>query len=335
MMFDERLIGHRTIREKLLSRLQAGKLTRSLLFAGLDGIGKRRVALELAQRELCFKRSACGECEGCKAFGSDPLPVELPNLLRIAPEGKAGIIKVGAIRDSDLVEGGVICWAAMAPPPRCHRWILIEDAHRLHGAAANMLLKTLEEPPPGTHLLLTTHRPDAMLPTIRSRCERIAFAPLALEEAWAVARAHGWEESEREAWTALSAGSLRYLERGAFELACAQVDAWLRLAAGASFREAAGPLIPDRNSELALSEQLRQPLELLLALLKDAARSRCGGAPSLAPWSPGIGQLAGSSVNLKGPQDLVYQALRHLTRNPAPEPVLREIGLTLSARNLH
>lgn len=328
-MFDARLIGHRAIREKLLSRLHAGKLAGSLIFAGLDGIGKRRIALELAQREICFKGSACGACQGCKAFWSDPLPTELPNLLRIAPEGKAGIIKVGAIRDSDLVEGGVIAWASMAPPPRCHRWILIEDAHRLHGAAANMLLKTLEEPPPDTHVVLITHRPEAMLQTIRSRCERIAFAPLSGDEAWAVARANGWGEGEREGWTALSAGSLRFLERDAFERASAQVEAWLRLSSGASFRDAAGPLIPDRNSELAVSEQLRQPLELLLALLKDAARCRSGRESSLAPWKAGIGQLAGSLVDLKLPQDLVYQALRHLPRNPSPEPILREIGMVL------
>ncbi|MBL0211350.1 MAG: hypothetical protein IPQ13_10635 [Holophagaceae bacterium] len=328
-MFDGRLIGHRAIRENLLSRLQAGKLAGSLIFAGLDGIGKRRIALELAQRELCFKGSACGACQGCKAFWTDPLPIELPNLLRIAPEGKAGIIKVGAVRDSDLVEGGVIAWAAMAPPPRCHRWILIEDAHRLHGAAANMLLKTLEEPPPGTHVVLITHRPDAMLQTIRSRCERIAFAPLSGDEAWAVALANGWGEAERESWTALSAGSLRFLERDAFERAAAQVDAWLRLSSGTSFRDAAGPLVPDRTSEMAVSEQLRQPLELLLALLNDAARSRCGGAPSLAPWKAGIGKLAQSSADLKLSQELVYQALRHLPRNPSPEPVLREIGMTL------
>ena len=329
MMFDQRLIGHQAVREKLLSRLQAGKLAGSLIFAGLDGIGKRRIALELAQRELCFKGSACGVCQGCKAFWSDPLPTELPNLLRIAPEGKAGIIKVGAIRDSDLVEGGVIAWASMAPPLKCHRWILIEDAHRLHGAAANILLKTLEEPPLGTHVVLITHRPEAMLQTIRSRCERIAFAPLAQDEAWAVACANGWGASDREAWMALSAGSLRFLERDAFERACAQVDAWLRLNAGASFREAAGPLIPDRNSEVAVSEQLRQPLELLLALLRDAARSRSGRQPSLAPWMAGIEKLAGSSMDLKLPQDLVYQALRNLPRNPAPEPILREIGMVL------
>ena len=328
-MFDESTIGHRAIREKLLARLQKGTLPGSLIFAGMEGIGKRRVAMELAMRELCFKRSACGVCEGCKAFKMEPIPAQLPNFLHIAPEGKASLIKVGAIRDSDLVEGGVINWAAMAPPLNCHRWILIEDAHRLHGASANILLKTLEEPPPSTRFLLVTHRPEAMLPTIRSRCERIAFAPLQLDEAWTVAKGEGWEEAEREAWVALSAGSLRFLAREAFDRATAQVEAWLSLAGGTSFRSAAAPLLPDKDSALGLSEQLRQPLELLLLLLKDAMRTRAGGTSELGPWTEGIAQLAASSVDLKVPQDLVYQALRHLVRNPAPDLVLREIAMSL------
>ena len=196
------------MRERLLDRAGTGRMGGSLLFTGPDGVGKRRVALELAQRELCFRRTACGQCEGC-LMCNDPLPVELPNLLRIAPEGKAGLIRTGAIRGDDLVEGGVIQWAHRAPPPGCHRWILVEDAHRLNGASANMLLKTLEEPPAGTHFLLVTHRPEAMLQTIRSRCERIAFLPLGAEETWAVASRAGWAEADREAWTALAAKGIQ------------------------------------------------------------------------------------------------------------------------------
>ncbi len=331
--FDDKFIGHRAIRQKLFTRSQAGKLPGSLLFAGIEGIGKRRVAIELAQRELCFKRSACGVCEGCKVFQTDPLPLELPNFLRIAPEGKAGLIKIGAIRDSDLVEGGVLQWVSMAPPPKCHRWVLIEDAHRLNGASANMLLKTLEEPPPGTHFLLVTHRPESMLQTIRSRCERIPFAPLALDEAWAVAKDAGWEDPEREAWSALSGGSLRFLERESYLRASTQIEAWLRLAAGASFRDAAGPLLPDRDSDQGVSEQVRQPLELLLAILNDSARLRSGGVVSLRAWEKGLAQLADSTVDLKQAQDLVYQSLRHLPRNPSPDLMLRTIGMSLSDQN--
>ena len=330
-MFDPSIKGHDGIRRRLLERVQGSGLSGSLLFSGPDGIGKRRVALELAQRELCFRRSACGQCEGCKPFRSEPLPVELPNLLRIAPEGKAGMIKIGTLREDDLVEGGVIRWAHQAPHPGCHRWILVEDAHRLNGPSANMLLKILEEPPQGTHFLLVTHRPDAMLPTIRSRCERISFGPLQDEEAWAVALNAGWEEQDRDRWTALAAGTLRYLDTASFARAVDQVDAWLDLAGGASFGDTGKVLLPEKNATAAQSEQMARCLELLLRLLSDVARLREGKPLCLDPWRSRIEIVAKSPIHLRKPQDLAFDALRNLVRNPFAESILREIGMTLKA----
>jgi DNA polymerase-3 subunit delta' len=328
MMFDPRIVGHLGVRERLLGRAGADGPGGSLLLTGPDGVGKRRVAMELAQRELCFRRSACGECEGCRMFQGE-IPVELPNLLRIAPEGKAGLIRIGAIRGDDLVEGGVIQWAHRAPPPRCHRWILVEDAHRLNGSSANMLLKTLEEPPDGTWFLLVTHRPDAMLPTIRSRCERIAFQPLGAEESWAVAQRAGWGEPDRGPWTALAAGTLRYLEPEAFQRARAQLDAWIAVAGGTPFSEAAPPLLPDKDAGASQGEQVGQSLELLLLLLGDVARRREGRPLRLAPWAAGVERLAGSALALDRAQARIHEAQRNLLRNPSPDSLLREIGLTL------
>lgn len=327
-MFDPALVGHRSVRERLLERLGAGTLAGSLLFTGADGIGKRRVAMELAQRELCFRRSACGQCEGCRLFQGE-VPVELPNLLRVAPEGKAGLIRITAIRGDDLVEGGVIQWAHRTPPPGCHRWILLEDAHRLNEASANMLLKTLEEPPEATHFLLVTHRPEAVLATIRSRCERIAFRPLAPEETWAVARREGWEEDRREAWTALAAGSFRYLDPEAYQRAADQVDAWIALGGGAPFAEAGAPLLPARDAEASQGEQVARGLELLLLVLADVARCRDGQPPRLGPWAPDLAQLAGTALDLARPQARAYDALRNLLRNPSPDALLREVALAL------
>ncbi len=328
-MFDPAIQGHLPIRQRLWERVQSGQLSGSLLFTGPEGIGKRRVALELAQRELCFRRSACGVCEGCKPFKAEPLPVELPNLLRIAPEGKAGLIRIGAIREDDLVEGGVIRWAHQASLPGTHRWILVEDAHRLNGASANMLLKTLEEPPAGTHFLLVTHRAEAMLQTIRSRCERIPMKALEGEEAWRVAAAAGWGEEDRERWTSLSAGTLRYLDPADFALAAARLEAWLALAGGATFAEAAGPLLPEKNSTLAQSEQMARGLELLLRILGDIGRLREGRSPSLESWREGLEGLARSPLDLKGPVALIHEVQRNLVRNPSAESLLREIALIL------
>lgn len=329
MMLDPSIQGHEPIRRRLLERLEHRALSGSLLFTGPDGIGKRRVALELAQRELCFRRTACGTCEGCKPFRTDSLPVELPNLLRIAPEGKAGVIKIGTIREDDLVEGGVIRWAHQAPPPGCRRWIVVEDAHRLNGASANMLLKTLEEPPAGTHFLLITHRPEAMLSTIRSRCERIAFTALREEEAWSVALQAGWEAEDRNPWSALADGTLRYLDRALFSRAVEQLEAWLAIAAGGSFFDHGRPLLPEKSAAVAQSEQMSQCMELLLRILSDIARLREGKALRLEPWRSSIEAIAQSPLRLRKPQDLAFETMRHLTRNPFAESMLLELGLAL------
>ena len=329
-MFDPAIKGHLSVRTRLWERLEAGRLPGSMLFVGLEGIGKRRVAMELAQRELCFRRNACGQCEGCRAFKADPLPVEWPNLLRIAPEGKAGLIRIGAIREDDLVEGGVIRWAHQAAPAGCHRWILVEDAHRLNGASANMLLKTIEEPPAGTHFLLITHRPESVLQTIRSRCERIAFSPLQDDEAWAVAQEAGWKEEDRPVWTALASGTLRYLDPEAFDRASRQIEAWMDLAEGDLFASASKPLLPEKDSELAQGEQVARGLELLMLVLGDVARLREGKALRLEPWRPRIQKLAQSALSLPVPLHGAFDALRNLARNPSAESLLREVAMTLA-----
>ncbi|MBI1753021.1 MAG: hypothetical protein HY014_04215 [Acidobacteria bacterium] len=334
-MYSPGIAGHQAIRERLLGRLNEGRIRGSLLFTGPEGIGKRRVALELAQREICLRRSACGQCEGCRLFMEDELPFELPNLLRIAPEGKAGVIRIDQIREGldsnnqPRFSRGVIEWAALAPPLGCHRWILVEEAHRLNESSGNILLKTLEEPPRDTHFILVTHRPEALLQTIRSRCERIPFAPLAPREAWAVAQRHGWQEGDHDRWTALGEGSLRFLDEAAFRRAEAQVEAWIALLGGRPFAEWAGPLLPEKDSALAQGEQLRQPLELLLRLLADLARLRAGEGPALAPWREELAPLATAARDLKSPQEAVLMALRHLPRNLSPEPLLREVALAL------
>jgi len=334
-MYSPDIVGHQAIRQRLLERLQGGRIRGSLLFTGPDGIGKRRVALEMAQRELCFRRTACGQCEGCLLFAGDDLPFELPNLLRITPEGKSGVIRIDQIREGldsnnqPRFSRGVIEWAALAPPMGCHRWILVEEAHRLNESSGNILLKTLEEPPPDTHFILVTHRPEALLQTIRSRCERLAFAPLAPREAWAVAQQNGWKDPDQERWSALGEGSLRFLDEAAFRRAEAQVDAWIALMEGRPFGEAAGPLLPEKESARAQGEQLRQPLELLLRLLADLARMGAGETPALSPWREGLAPLAAQSRDLRAPQEAALQALRHLPRNLSPEPLLREVALSL------
>lgn len=331
---DPSLLGHEAVRQKLFGLLGSGKLPGSLLFAGPDAVGKRRVAFELAMRELCFRRTACGSCEGCLIFKAAPLPNVFPNLLRIAPEGKAGIIKVDAIRGDAMVEGGVICWAHQAPPPGCHRWVVIEDAHRLGKSGANILLKTLEEPPLGTFFILVTHRPESVLATIRSRSMRVPFAPLSEAEATKVAQGNGWGGAELGAWAAMSNGTLKLLDRDAFDRASAQMEAWLSIMEGAPFAEASEALLPDKKSDLAVSQQTLLALEQLLVALKEAEQARLGlpgRLGAIGQWGARFSALGGMELDIRRAFNYALESMRALQRNASPELILRKIALALQS----
>jgi DNA polymerase-3 subunit delta' len=264
-------------------------------------------------------------------FKEDPLLNEFPNLLRIAPEGKAGLIKVDTIREDALVEGGVIQWAFRTPPHRCHRWVVIEDAHRLGKASANILLKPLEEPPPGTFFILLTHRPDSVMPTILSRLERISFAPLSLDETRMAALDNGWNEQELDEWAAISNGTLKYLRREAFEKACSQIDAWVSLLEGVPLNEASDCLLPDKANELSQSQQAVLALEQLLVVLGELARIKNGLQGRLLRWVPRLGSLVQKPINVKDGLRCALESMRVLSRNVAFDSALRKIALALDA----
>lgn len=166
----------------LAPALTADRLGHALLFVGPPGVGKRRLADTLARALLCQSPGAdglpCGECRACAqmAAGSHPDYAEL------TPEEGARDIRVAQTR----AFGRKLSLTA-----HYHRRVgLIDPAEAFTAGAANSLLKTLEEPPAGAHILLVSERPSAVLATIRSRCQRIRVplpAP-AEAEAWAAGR---------------------------------------------------------------------------------------------------------------------------------------------------
>src|SRR5947207_7052582 len=186
-MFDK-LVGNERAKETLRRMLKQGRVPGALLFAGEEGLGKRLFALELARALNCRARrgvEACGECSSCKRVGRfEPPPAdrdeyrkvfwsEHRDVGRLLPFNRN--IYVEAVRDLERE-------CNFRPVEGAARVFLVEDAESLNDASSNALLKTLEEATPTTHLILVTSRPAALLPTIRSRCQAVRFAPLAVEE---------------------------------------------------------------------------------------------------------------------------------------------------------
>lgn len=184
------LIGNDEVKESLRRLLADGRVPGSLLFTGEHGIGKKLFALELAKALNCRNRNgveACDQCSSCKRISRSTFPPfgkddddktrlvwsEHTDVAMVRPYKQ--IIRVLPMRELERE-------ANFRPFEGAARVFIVEDADYMNEAASNALLKTLEEPPPASHLVLTTSNPTALLATIRSRCQIIRFAPVVVAE---------------------------------------------------------------------------------------------------------------------------------------------------------
>jgi DNA polymerase III subunit delta' len=156
--------------QRLVAALDHGRLGHALLFHGPAGWGQREIANALALA-IIGQRSTGTACP-------DAANIAHPDLRWLAPEGPGGQIKIDDIRKLTQV---ILQTPRMAP----RKVAVIDQAESINLQAANALLKTLEEPPAGSHLLLVTSALAELLPTIRSRCQLIAVRPVAASEALA------------------------------------------------------------------------------------------------------------------------------------------------------
>jgi DNA polymerase-3 subunit delta' len=144
----------------------SGRTGQAYLLAGDDLPTLERFALAWAQTAACLDPDqtgkACGKCRICRAFQHQAYP----ELLRLAPESKSRIITIEAMREFDQQLN-------LSAAPDHLKIGIISEAESLGDEAQNAFLKTLEEPPPRTMLLLLTVNPRKLLPTIRSRCQRL------------------------------------------------------------------------------------------------------------------------------------------------------------------
>ena len=160
--------------QRLGAQWRAGRCPHALLFSGQAGLGKRRFAEAFAALTLCEQPRdglACGDCRGCRLWQAG----SHPDFLRVEPEKPGGPLKVEQIRQLGSFvsrtsgrEGARVVWLA--------------PAEAMNVNAANALLKNLEEPSASVIFILITDSPSGLLPTIRSRCQSVAF-PAPLEEA--------------------------------------------------------------------------------------------------------------------------------------------------------
>jgi DNA polymerase-3 subunit delta' len=275
------ILGHELQRRRLLDAVARDTLHHALLFEGPRGVGKRRVADHLAMAANCPERAPgqdpCEVCRTCRSIAAG----QHPDVIVVEPDPSLAsrTIAIEVVRE-------VIRQAQYHRYGARRRFVIVDPAESMLEPAANALLKTLEEPVADTHFVLVSHNAKALLPTIRSRCQRIRFGPVA--------------EAELRAWLGERgidrADLVARLARGCPGRALALVDGGLAEREEIEEQVLAaigGPL----ESVYALSQKLTQGgrqdwagraeivLEIVEDLARDAVVAAAGGDPS-APWAP-------------------------------------------------
>ena len=186
----------------LLDRsIQQGRLAHAWLLSGPQGVGGMALAREFAKALLCDNEQGrpCAECRQCRRVESG----HHADVLTISPAGAAGSIGIEAARDLQAA-------ANLQPYEAAGRVIIIDNADTLTREAANALLKVLEEPHPNVTLILVTANDEAILDTIRSRCQIVPLRPIPFDRVAEALRENGADEADATRLAKLSGGRLEY-----------------------------------------------------------------------------------------------------------------------------
>ncbi|MEQ9696081.1 DNA polymerase III subunit delta' [Shimia sp. SDUM112013] len=214
------LFGQNTAEAGFLVAYNSGRLHHAWLLKGPRGVGKATLAWRIARFLLATPVE-----QGGGLFGDTPptyatldIPPEHPVAHRILARSEPGLFaitrsvneKTGKLRDMITVDDvrGLTHFLTLSATEGGRRVVIVDAADEMNVNAANALLKMLEEPPALTTILLISHQPSRLLPTIRSRCRELRLTPLDAQDMTRALTQAGAEEGESPALTALSAGSV-------------------------------------------------------------------------------------------------------------------------------
>jgi DNA polymerase-3 subunit delta' len=243
----------------------------SLLFSGPEGTGKLEAALNVAKVLNCEKAGegqddACDSCPSCMHIEHGGHP----DVRQIGRDGPGGQVRAEAVRQ-------VVAASPFRPFTGKKRVYIFEDADRMNPTAANTLLKTLEEPPPWTVLILLTSKENAILPTLLSRCQRVRFLPLSPHEvADILAREHQIAPREAKLAAGVSGGNLNRALVLTNDLETLRGEA-LGIASIPAENPGKAKLI-SWAGRLAKDPQLPNVLRVAVCLLRDLASVAGGGS---------------------------------------------------------
>jgi DNA polymerase-3 subunit delta' len=314
----------------LRAAVQRDRVASAYLFEGPDGVGKQRASLALASALLCPQSPGrgCGTCETCRRITSGNHPDVRTFLPR---EDGDRNLKVERIREEILPFSHFAPFEARAAVAIFPEADVSFPAH--HAEAANALLKTLEEPRPRVHFVLLAARPDQLLQTIRSRCQRVRFQRLPDRTLQQILEEANVPEAEREAASALADGradlALRFAVDGAGKRL---VELALRV--DQAVEEARSGLLLELGDELAKHDDRALVLDTLATFYRDVAAAAAGlddGALRLRRDAARIRERATQlgAARAAARAEALRHAQRDLDANASAQLVIESLLLTL------
>jgi DNA polymerase-3 subunit delta' len=293
----QRLKGHEAVVEAFARAVGRGRLAHAYLFVGPPGIGKRTFAVELAKALLCEAApagtalEACDRCPACILVEAGTHP----DFQTAARPPETQEFPVDLMRE--------VCRSFALKPARGRgKVVVLDGADDLNAEAANCFLKTLEEPPPRSVLILVGSSPDRQPVTIVSRCQVVRFAPLAPALVEELLQGQGVDDPQlRACLVRVSGGSpgvaMELADPGLWEFRAAFLAALARPAADpVKTARALMDFVADAGKESAAQRRrARLVLRLLVDFLRDALSLGLGGSPrrTIPEDLPALETLAG------------------------------------------
>ena len=194
----------------------ADKLSGSYIFAGNDGIGKHKTAVEWAKLLLCENpieendfADSCGQCSSCKMAEANchpDLQLVYKELLEFTTNGKGK--KNPVQMPIDVIREFLVEKVSVKPTHSAKKVFIVNEAEKLNASSQNSLLKVLEEPPAFCTIILVTSRLDNLLATTKSRCQTVRFGPVSEERIIAKLRLLGLTDEKATYFARLSQSSI-------------------------------------------------------------------------------------------------------------------------------